>query len=104
MSDKKAIRRAFRQSVFQRDGYRCVVCGTKGQDRQEKDEGLPDLDAHHITDRHEMPNGGYVKENGATLCGECHIKAESKEIPPEDLYEMIGSSYEKAYQAALLLA
>lgn len=63
-----------------------------------------ELDAHHITDRNEMPNGGYVKENGISLCPECHKKAElyhtsNKTVwhpgfHPNDLYAKIHSSYE----------
>lgn len=37
------------------------------------------LDVHHITNRKMMPNGGYVKENGITLCDcydVCHFRAE----------------------------
>lgn len=52
-----------------------------------------------------MPNGGYVKENGITLCeGDCHMAAEKFHITegkewveglhPNALYKMIGSSYE----------
>ena len=76
------------------------MCGKKGS-----------LDAHHITDRNEMPNGGYVPENGITLCiadddDSCHFKAEvwhrsgkTAFFPgykPDDLYALIDSSYEKA--------
>jgi hypothetical protein len=46
-SNKQRMRRlraAFREGVLARDGGRCVFCGAS--------EGL---DAHHITDRHEMP-------------------------------------------------
>ena len=63
-----------------------------------------------------MPNGGYVKENGISLCkGEdgtsCHEKAEMwlsgesepEGYSPEELYNLIGSSKEKAHQASLLL-
>ena len=65
------------------------------------------LDAHHITDRHEMPNGGYVLSNGITLCSKCHLDAEQYHITngkynvenfhPNDLYTVIGSSYEQAF-------
>lgn len=70
------------------------------------EEAEAQLDAHHITDRNLMPNGGYVPENGISLCDECHVKAEvfhksegRESIPgylPEDLYRKIGSTYEKA--------
>lgn len=70
------------------------------------------LDAHHITDRNLMPNGGYVKENGISVCPSCHEKAEVFHstgtsvtgFSPDDLYKMIGSSYEKAVEASKRLA
>lgn len=72
---------------------------------------LSPLDAHHITDRNEMPNGGYVKENGISLCPICHIRAENfhrtgTALPgysPDELYKLIGSSKEKARAASLKL-
>lgn len=100
-SSKKKARENFRDAVFKRDRFACVMCGTKSQP----------LDAHHITDRNLMPNGGYVKENGISLCDSlagCHNKAEcyhrGEQVPtgylPEDLYKKIGSSYEKAVEAS----
>jgi hypothetical protein len=67
-----------------------------------------ELDAHHITDRTLMPNGGYVKENGISLCPTCHEKAEVfhstgtalEGWAPEDLYKKVGSSYELAVEAS----
>lgn len=120
MSAKKQIRAAFRAAVFLRDGYRCVTCGKPGRDRQGGDghrtfhpdtaaERLVPLDAHHITDRNEMPNGGYVAENGITLCDDgCHRLAEvfhqtgtpHPGFAPADLYARIGSSHEAATRAA----
>jgi 5-methylcytosine-specific restriction endonuclease McrA len=100
MKRKKEIRKKFRESVFERDNHTCRTC----------DLTDCELDAHHITDRNEIPNGGYVKENGISLCEECHIKAElyhssNKEthVPgyhPDDLYKLIGSSYEEAVKAS----
>jgi hypothetical protein len=96
---KKAVREAFRTAVFARDKHKCVFCDCKA-----------DLDAHHITDRTEMPNGGYVKENGITLCPTHHMEAEQFHISggkewtpgkhPDDLYKLIGSSKEKAIRAS----
>lgn len=91
---KKLVRERFRNAVFARDKHSCVMCGKKN---------VP-LDAHHITDRNEMPNGGYIPENGISLCDECHMKAEqfhSTGIPfegysPDELYAKIGSSHEEA--------
>ena len=99
MNNKKLMRENFRNAVFARDNFTCVFC-----DRVEN------LDAHHITDRNEMPNGGYVIENGITLCEEHHKLAEiyhyTNKIQsiygfhPDDLYEKIGSSYELAYKSS----
>ena len=55
-----------------------------------------------------MPHGGYVAENGISVCDECHIKAEGHwngssadpEFSPEKLYDLIGSSYETATLAS----
>lgn len=115
MSSKKSIRSAFRLAVFNRDKYLCRCCGKAGLDRQGDDQWkkyhpniiedkLVSLDAHHITNRDLMPNGGYVAANGISVCDECHIKAEkfwSSGIPekgfaPDNLYLLIGSSKEKA--------
>lgn len=98
---KKQVRSAFRDAVFKRDGNKCRVC------KKPNSEADP-LDAHHITDRNEMPNGGYCKENGISLCSEHHKLAEvfhstgtaAPGFSPEDLYKMIGSTYEKAKAAS----
>lgn len=119
---KQEIRRKFRMAVFRRDGYRCVVCGFQSSPERADHE----IDAHHITPREQLPNGGYVAENGATLCDAakqnlplvrgCHYRAEQVLLrisqgwtpgvgPPEDheyeytpeaLYARIGSSPERA--------
>src|SRR5579885_3871709 len=103
-SEKKVIRKLFRDACYKRDGFRCAMCGMKSS----KDNAEKELDAHHITDRNLMPNGGYVKENGISLCPTCHEKAEvfhstGTALPgwaPEDLYKLIGSSYEQAVKAS----
>ena len=93
--NKKEIRLRFNQQVLERDGHVCVICDSKD-----------DLTVHHITDRKEMPGGGYVPENGISICPPCHLKAEKfhqtggKEweegFHPDDLYMKIGSSHELA--------
>lgn len=94
MKEKQKIRMKFRDEVFERDGHKCKFCKRDA------------VDAHHITDRNEMPNGGYVKENGISVCEEHHLKCEEFHISdgtkweigfhPNDLYKMIGSSYIQA--------
>lgn len=102
---KKAIRETFRNDVFKRDKNTCKLCNTKVTDDDVRDK----MDAHHITDRSEMPNGGYVKENGITVCkDECHMMVEAFHISqgdwweeglhPDDLYKLIGSSKELAIE------
>ncbi len=101
---KKQIRSEFRNACFLRDRYTCVMCGYKSTPTKVEDE----LDAHHITDRTLIINGGYVKENGISLCAKCHELAEifhstgeaHPGYSPEDLYKAIGSNYEMAYLAS----
>jgi len=58
-----------------------------------------------------MPNGGYVPENGITVCETtCHMQVEQWHISggtrvdiglhPDDLYRIIGSSHEEALEAS----
>lgn len=114
---KKATRQVFRDKVFGRSKYHCECCGVKGVDRQayvpKKNEKPPVmLDAHHITDRHDFPNGGYVLQNGISVCDDCHMKAEQfhstgTAVPgysPDELYKIINSSFDEAYEADARLA
>lgn len=97
---KKQIRANFRDAVFKRDDNKCLKCGASNCK----------LDAHHITDRHDLPNGGYVPENGISLCEVCHALAEVWHstgqdhfeigFHPDDLYALIGSSWEEAWEAS----
>lgn len=57
-------RDTFRESVFERDGHLCVICGDKAKD------------AHHIIERRLFKNGGYFINNGASLCEKHHLEAE----------------------------
>ena len=58
----------FRKAVFNRDNNKCVNCGEPAQD------------SHHIIERRLFTDGGYDINNGASLCGKCHILAESTEL------------------------
>jgi len=68
----------FRAQVFARDRNRCVCCGRPAQD------------AHHILERRLFPDGGYYLANGATLCGPCHLKAESTELSCDEIRVAAG--------------
>lgn len=110
--NKKETRSEFRNGIFERDHYACAMCGHRPKD-------VSELDAHHITSRDLMPNGGYCKANGITLCTDrctepcpnCHERAEHYHkygVPfpgysPADLYAKIGSSYNEAVSASLAL-
>lgn len=95
---KKMIRAEFRDSVFKRDRNKCVFCDVKTE-----------LDAHHINDRDEMPGGGYVKENGITVCKKHHERCEAwyvdpvanYEFSPTKLFSIIASSPELAYSSSV---
>ena len=91
--DHKRWRKQFNEDCLKRDKNKCVFC-----------EVTENLDVHHITDRHEIENGGYVVSNGITLCDEHHKIAErfhqyAITLPgfyPDELYEKIGSSHKQA--------
>lgn len=68
----------FREGVFARDGYLCVICGADAQD------------AHHILERRLWPDGGYYLDNGASLCGKCHIDAEKTTLSCDIIREKCG--------------
>lgn len=70
---KLLTRDDFREAVFARDSHKCVMCGA------------PAADAHHIIERKLWPDGGYYLENGASVCGPCHLKAEQTLISCEEL-------------------
>lgn len=103
-ADKKLIRKNFRDACYSRDKFCCAKCGKKSS----KESAEKELDAHHIVDRTLIINGGYVKENGISLCADCHVKAEVyhstgtavEGYSPDDLYKIIGSNLEKAIKAS----
>lgn len=78
MPNELLTRDEFRQAVFERDGHKCIACGHPAQD------------AHHILERRLWPDGGYYLNNGASLCGKCHIKAETTEYSVEQIRELAG--------------
>lgn len=74
----KTPRDQFRESVFERDHHQCVLC---------KGEGV---DAHHIIERRLWSDGGYLIDNGATLCGPCHLRAEMTLVSCEEIRKAAG--------------
>lgn len=109
MQSKKEIRSNFRNECVKRDndsekeGYcTCRVC--------QEEFPLNEIDVHHIIDRNEIPNGGYIKQNGICLCQECHKKAEvyhqtngikwTEGYHPDDLFSCILSCKEEAMEVA----
>lgn len=63
---KSARYKAWRKSVFERDNYTCVECGTGGS-----------IQADHIKRFSEYPELRFSLENGRTLCIPCHKKTET---------------------------
>ncbi len=92
---KKERREKFRNDCLKRDKNKCCFCNES-----------ENLDVHHIQDRHLFKNGGYVKENGISLCKTHHLDAElyhmttgskfNEGMHPDDLYLIINSSFDLA--------
>lgn len=78
MATKLLTRDAFRAAVFARDGGLCVACKATAQD------------AHHIIERRLWPDGGYYLDNGASVCGRCHLECERTNISVERVRELAG--------------
>lgn len=75
---KLLTRDEYRESVFARDGHRCVVCGG------------PAEDAHHVLERKLWIDDGYYLDNGVSVCEEHHLKAEATEISCDELRRLAG--------------
>ena len=96
----KRWRKQFNEDCLERDGHKCYFCEINFA-----------LDVHHITNRKDMPNGGYVKSNGITVCPRHHLLCEEwhqtgdgvMKYKPENLYIYIDSSYDEAYKDSLNL-
>lgn len=74
MSDREY----FRNKVFERDGYKCVLCKEKA------------VDAHHIIERRLWEDGGYHIDNGASVCEKHHLLCESTDISVEEVRQACG--------------
>lgn len=81
MKQELLTRDAFREGVFARDGHKCVLCKEPAQD------------AHHILERRLFSGaqlGGYFLDNGASVCGPCHIKCEETTVTVEQVRDAAG--------------
>lgn len=58
----------WRNSIFKRDNYMCVICGKNSKN----------LNAHHKNGYHWDIDNRYNIDNGVTLCKECHRKFHKK--------------------------
>lgn len=113
-TEKTQVRVDFNAVCLVRDNYRCRACGRPLHECK--------LNVHHITPRDLMPFGGYVLENGITLCEDtCHLAAERFlqrrrltgvegglesghfAFGEANLYRLIGSSYQAALDASAKL-
>lgn len=63
----RKMSRVWTQSVFKRDGYRCVICGSQGR-----------LHAHHLDGYHWCKDRRFDVSNGVTLCVPCHKEFHSQ--------------------------
>jgi 5-methylcytosine-specific restriction endonuclease McrA len=105
--EKKRFREEMKRLTHERDRNRCVGCSVMIGGVLRDGTTCKDLDAHHITPRHEMPKGGYSLFNLVSLCIICHREAENflqgmslnQDFSPETLYKKIGSSEQLALEA-----
>ena len=68
----------FREEVFKRDRYQCVICKSWAQD------------AHHILERRLFDDGGYHLDNGASVCGQHHLEAEQTTLSCDEIRRQVG--------------
>lgn len=73
-------RNQFRETVFDRDDNQCVVPWCE----QDAD------DAHHIVERSLWEDGGYIPNNGVSVCNHHHQYAETNDIPPQAFHLWLG--------------
>jgi hypothetical protein len=71
--EKLLSRDSFRNAVFERDEWRCIICKE------------PSKDAHHIMERRLFEDGGYYLSNGSSLCETHHILAEQTVLTCEQI-------------------
>lgn len=95
--DKLLTRDEFRAAVFARDRGLCVVCSAPTDSTIQRAQvwtpsrrEVPAVDAHHIVERRLWPDSGYYLDNGASVCGDCHLRAEQTILSCDDLRMLCG--------------
>lgn len=81
-------RAEFRARCVERDGGECLV--PTCEKPVTKDPDGPG-EVHHIIERKLWPDGGYIPENGASVCNEHHRMAEDNIIPPQAFWRWSDS-------------
>lgn len=71
----------WRKKIFKRDRFTCQLCGTQGKT----------LNAHHIKPKALYPELALDKNNGITLCEECHEIVTGNETLFEELFFAINT-------------
>lgn len=79
-------RKEFRETCVSRDGGECIVPACN-KEVTASAEGPGD--AHHIIERKLWEDGGYIPENGASVCNEHHRFAEDNIIPPQAFWRWL---------------
>lgn len=72
----------WRISVYERDNYKCQICGERGS---------IDLNAHHIEKFSKNHEERFSVDNGLTLCIKCHRKTFKKEEMYENYFKWVVS-------------
>jgi hypothetical protein len=82
MKQELLSRDSFRENCLIRDNHTCVFPGCNRTEN---------LSVHHILERRLFSDGGYFLDNGASLCDEHHILAETTDWSCEEIRELIGA-------------
>src|SRR3989344_1081701 len=99
-------RETFRENVFRRDNYRCVV--PKCSETVEKGYVGTKFSAHHVIERRLWTNPlekeGYIKSNGTSLCETHHqFGAETCVLQPQVLRKWTDRTQRLAEISLLLV-
>jgi 5-methylcytosine-specific restriction endonuclease McrA len=78
---------SWRQQVFQRDGYRCVMCPNTPAAKLAFRASRRHLEPHHIQRKIDHPELVYEVDNGVTLCDHCHAKVTDHERDYEKRFQ-----------------